>query len=92
MTKFTEKLKKWRHDHQEQYARTIVESPKETQLYSALPFPGVVLILGDRRMGKTATAHEGANLMHKRRGLSAVIHMPHVPENIRRGIQRLLPD
>jgi len=54
MTKFTEKLKKWRHDHQEQYAKTIIEMPKEMQLYSMLPFPGVVLVMGDRRMGKTA--------------------------------------
>lgn len=90
--KFTEKLKQWRHDHQEQYARTIIETPKEMQLYSMLPFPGVVLVMGDRRMGKTATAHEGANKMHQRRGLPAVIHMPHVPENIRRNIQKHLPD
>lgn len=89
---FTEKLKKWRHDHQEDYARNIIQTPKEAQLYSLLPFPGLVLVMGDRRMGKTGLAHEGANLMHKRRGLTAVIHMPNVPENIRRSIQRHLPN
>lgn len=93
MTKasWSEELKKWRRDNQEHYAKTILSAPQKISLYKSLPFPGVVLIMGDRRMGKTGLAHEAANQFHNRRNLPAVIHMPNVPENIRRKIQKLLP-
>jgi len=89
--KWTDKLKQWRRTHEENYAETILSTPKKVSLFSALPFPGVVLIMGDRRMGKTALAHEAADLFHKRRNIPAVIHMPNVPEPIRRKIQKHLP-
>lgn len=93
MTKksWSEKLKKWRKDNQEHYAKTILSVPTKANLYSLLPFPGVVLIMGDRRMGKTGLAHEAANQFHKRRGLPAAIHIPNVPEHIRKKIQKHLP-
>jgi|GEM_PF-1930084 len=93
MTKksWSDKLKQWRKDNEEHYAQTILSKPKKVSLYSILPFPGVVLIMGDRRMGKTGLAHEAAKQFHGRRGLPAVIHMPQVSENIRKKIQKLLP-
>jgi hypothetical protein len=94
---WTEKLKRYRRAKAEEYARIVMEPPPKINLYRILPFPGLILIMGGRRMGKTGLAHEIANQVHKRRGLPkgvpAVIHMPrNVPENIRRNIQRHLPN
>lgn len=90
-TNWSDKLRKWRRDNEESYAMTILSPPRKISLYQALPFPGLVLVMGDRRMGKTAIAHEGANVMHKRRGLPAVVHIPNVPESIKKKIAKLLP-
>ena len=89
---WTEKLKRWRQQNAEQYALTVMADPRKVELYKVLPFPGVVLIMGDRRQGKTGLAHEAARKMHVRRGLPAVVHIPKVPEVTRRKIQKLLPD
>jgi hypothetical protein len=89
---WTEKLKRYRKDKAEEYAKTVLQPPPKSTLYQVLPFPGLILIMGDRRWGKTGLAHEIANQMNKHRGLPAVVHMPNVvPDNIRRRIQRLLP-
>lgn len=90
-TNWSEKLKKWRRENQEHYAKTILSTPVKRPLYSLLPFPGVVLIMGDRRMGKTGLAHEAANQVHNKRGLPAVIHIPNIPEDIRKRIKKYLP-
>lgn len=90
-TSWTERLKKWRRDNAEQYACTVMNDPGKRSLYQLLPFPGVVLIMGDRRMGKTGLAHEAAHQLHTRRGLPAVVHMPHAPDKMRRKLQKLLP-
>jgi len=90
-TNWTERLKKWRHDNQEQYAHTILGEPEKINLYKALPFPGVVLVMGDRRMGKTGLAHEIASQVHDHRGSPCVIHLPGVPDQLRKRIQHLLP-
>ena len=89
---WTEKLKRYRKEKAEEYAKIVLSPPTKTTLYKVLPHPGVVLIMGDRRMGKTGLAHEVAYQFHNRRNLPAVVHMPAVPENIRRRIQRLLPN
>jgi hypothetical protein len=89
---WTEKLKRYRKAKAEEYARIVLQTPPKTTLYRVIPYPGLILILGDRRMGKTGLAHEVANQVHNRRGLPAVVHMPRVvPENIRKRIQRHLP-
>lgn len=89
---WTEKLKRYRKANAERYAKIVLQEPPKTTLYHALPFPGLILIMGDRRMGKTGLAHEIANQVHNRRRLKAVVHMPRVvPEGVRKRIQRLLP-
>lgn len=88
---WTERLKRWRQQNAEQYARTVMDTPIKLPLYQILPYPGVVLIMGDRRQGKTGLAHEATRQIHNRRRLPAVVHMPNVPDKIRRRIQKLLP-
>lgn len=89
---WSDRLKDYRRNKQEEYAKTVLQTPPKATLYSLLPFPGLILIMGDRRAGKTASAHEIAHQVNSRRHLPAVIHMPRVvPENIRRRIQRLTP-
>ncbi len=91
-TSWTEKLKTYRKNKAEEYAKTVLQVPPKAPLYRLLPFPGLILIMGDRRGGKTALAHEIAHQVNGRRNLPAVVHMPRiVPDNIRRRIHRLLP-
>ena len=88
---WSEKLKRHRKDKAENYAMSIMEPPTKVPRYSALRFPGVVLIMGDIRSGKTGVAHEIANQMHQRRGIPAILHMPIAPLDVRRKVQRMLP-
>ena len=86
-----ERLKKLREKKSEEYARAILSVPQKANLYSLIPYPGVVMIMGDIRTGKTGLAHEIAYLMHSRRNLPAILHMPKIDEKLRRSIQRILP-
>jgi len=90
---FLDKLRRWRKDKEEQYARAIMEMPAKGTIIKAIPFPGVVLIMGRRRFGKTALAHEIANQIHKVRNVPAVVHLPpSAPQEIKKKIQKILPD
>ena len=91
MTDWSEKLKKWRKNKQEEYSKAILSPPETTTLYRVLPYPGVVLVMGARRKGKTGLAHEVANQFHSRRHIPAVVHLPHAPEAVRKRLQKLLP-
>jgi hypothetical protein len=91
-TQWTERLKAWRHDNLENYAKTILSPPEKVSLYKVVPFPGVILDMGDRRMGKSGLAHKIAEEVHKHRGSPAVMHLPGIPEKLRKRLQKLLPD
>ena len=91
MTDWCEKLKKWRKSKNEEYSKAILSPPETTTLYSVLPHPGVVLVMGGRRNGKTGLAHEAARQFHSRRNIPAVVHLPHAPEVVRKRLQKLLP-
>ncbi len=88
---WSEKLKRYRKSQSEDYARAILQPPVKSSLFGAMRFPGVVIIMGDIRSGKTALAHEIARLYHEHRGLSAILHIPTAPDNIRRKIKKGLP-
>lgn len=88
---WAERLKKWRKEHEDSYAKALLSPPTKSTLYRAIPFPGVVLILGRRRMGKSGLAHEITNQLHNKKGVKAVLHLPFVPLEIRKRVQRLLP-
>ena len=85
------KLKRYRQQKAEEYARAILSIPQKANLYSLIPYPGVVMILGDIRTGKTGLAHEIADEMHRRRNLPAILHMPRIDDKLRRAIQRIVP-
>ncbi|MHB8084385.1 MAG: hypothetical protein ACYDHZ_00970 [Dehalococcoidia bacterium] len=87
-----DKLRKWRKDHEDEYAKTILSPPEPTTALKAFPFPGTVLIMGAKRRGKSALAHTVAEKMHDSKGLPAVLHLPaSTPLRLRQDIQKLLP-
>jgi hypothetical protein len=86
-----DKLKRYRKDKAENYAKAIITPPTKVPLYQVLRFPGVVIIMGDIRSGKTGLAHEITHQLHTKRGLPAIIHMPKVPLDIRNRIQKQVP-
>jgi len=88
---WSEKLKKYRNQKSDDYAQTILATPQKASLYSLIPYPGVVMIMGDIRTGKTGLAHQIANELHIKRGLPAILHMPRMNELQRRSLQRTLP-
>lgn len=89
---FAEQLKQRRREKEEGYSRVIMEPPTPTTILKSMPFPGVILIMGTRRYGKTGVAHEIGAQMHKARGVPVMVHLPKTtPEALRRQIQRLLP-
>ncbi len=85
------KLKKYRQQKDDEYAKVILSPPRKASLYSIIPYPGVVMIMGDIRTGKTGLAHEIASEMHSRRNLPAILHMPRMDEKQRRSLQRIIP-
>ena len=89
---WAEKLKRWRQMHEEEYARVLMSPPEETTLLRAVPFPGVILVMGAKGSGKSAMAHASAEKLHTGRALSAVLHLPMVPPDLQKHIQKLLPD
>lgn len=89
---WTERLKRYRKQKAEDYAKTIMATPDKVPLYRAMRFPGVDIIMGDIRSGKTALAHEIAHQFNVRRGLPATLYLPTVPREIQRKLKLLLPD
>lgn len=88
-----ERLHKWRQDKEKQYARAVMSVPEKSTLLKCIPFPGVVLIMGRRGYGKSATGHEIAGRLHNARHVRAMVHLPpSAPPEVRKRIQRLLPD
>lgn len=85
------KLKKYRQQKAEEYARAILSIPQKANLYSLIPYPGVVMIMGDIRTDKTGLAHEIVDEMHRWRNLPAILHMPRIDDKLRRAIQRIVP-
>ena len=90
---FLDKLRKWRKDKEEQYARTIMEKPERSTILKLFRLPGVALILGSRRYGKTASAHKIGEDLHRSKGVRVMVHLPPTaPQETRQRIQKLLPD
>ena len=90
---FLGKMREWRKDKEEQYARTIMEKPERSTILKLLRLPGVALILGSRHYGKTATAHKIGEDLHRSKGVRVMVHLPpSAPQEIRKIIQKLLPD
>ena len=91
MPDWANKLKKYRKTKADQYAKVIIDAPKKASLYSTIRFPGVMMIMGDIRTGKTALAHDIARQLHTRRNLPAILHLPTIQKEESKRIQGLLP-
>jgi len=89
--KWADKLKQWRRDHSESYAKTILDRPVEISMAKLIPLPGVILLMGARGMGKTGEAHSIAVDLHRRRNIPAVIHLPNADDKMRRKVQGRVP-
>lgn len=71
------RLKNWETKKQEQLAKSVMRPPVATTLLRVVPFPGVVLIMGDRGAGKTATACAIMDAFHKSRyQLGGAVKLP----------------
>ena len=92
MKTFLDKLKAWRKDKEEQYARVVMESPVKSTILKLFRLPGVILIMGSRRYGKTALAHKIGEELHKTKKVPVILHLPpNTPGDLRKRIQKLLP-
>ncbi|MDD5510661.1 MAG: hypothetical protein PHI12_07625 [Dehalococcoidales bacterium] len=85
---WTERLKKWERNKDEQFARAILSKPEITTISKEIPFPGTVVIMGDRRKGKTGLAFEIMDYLHSKRDLPGCLFLPFQLEKPKR---RLLP-
>lgn len=88
---WTERLKKHRKEQSDQYAKTILTQPETVNLAQALRFPGLAIIMGDIRSGKTALAHKIAEVMHQKKELPCCLHLPVLSKERAKRIQRQLP-
>lgn len=86
---WSEKLKRWEKEQNEALARALMSPPERTTLLNAIPFPGVVIIMGARGTGKTGLGHEIMHQCHARRHLGGAIL---VPETLPKRVTRLLPE
>jgi hypothetical protein len=82
---WSEKLKQWQKGQDETTAKAIMSPPGKTTLLRAVPFPGVVIIMGRRGSGKSGLAHEIMSQFHSRRNLGGALLLPFTPK------RRLLP-
>lgn len=81
------KLSKWLTQHKERQAKALLSEPKQTTMGRILKPTGVILIMGDRRGGKSALGFAIAEHFHLKRGLPAAACYP----NASRKLRRLLP-
>lgn len=88
---WTERLKRYRQDESEKYAKAILSEPDHIDLFRSLRFPGMVIIVGDIRAGKSGLAHRIAELMHEKRGLPCCLHLPMLSPQRAHKLQRKLP-
>jgi hypothetical protein len=88
---WSDKIKKWRRNHEDDYAKALLSPPAKVTMASQIPFPGVILIMGKRRWGKTGLAHKIAEDAHNRKGLVAALHLPGITADIRKQVQKRVP-
>lgn len=85
------KLKTWRRDHEESYARTILEEPVKKTLSSLIRMPACYIVMGERGGGKSAMAHQVVSDYHQHKDVPACLHLPGIPDKARKRIQKMLP-
>lgn len=70
------KLKKWDTEQKERRAKALMSPPEKTTLLKAIPYPGVVVIMGARGTGKSALAHRIMEQIHNQKKVQGAILIP----------------
>ena len=86
-----EQLREWRKAHEDRYARAILSDPPKSSISETVPYPGLVVILGDVGSGKSGLAHEIAWNFYKKRKIQATIHLPRSNPKLKTKAKKILP-
>ena len=89
---WNDRLKRWEDARRERIAIALLSPPEHTTIMQAIPYPGVVLIMGARRKGKSGVAHKIMHVFHQRRHLNGAIYLPPTFLHLKRKLERLVPD
>lgn len=89
---WNDKLRGWRQEHADAYARTLLMPPTPVRFPEILPRPGVVQLMGDRGGGKSGTAHAVAHDCHTRLAMPRVLHIPHATKPMLAKVKKLVPE
>lgn len=82
-----QKMKSWLDAHKNKWAKALLSAPTKRTLRRVIPFPGVILIMGDYRSGKTGLAMQIMDDFHAHKGLGGAVCYPEKSAKLR----RLLP-
>ena len=67
------KFKKWERDQKETFAKALMSPPEPTTILKAIPYPGVIILMGSRGSGKTGLAHEIMSQFHSKKKLQGCL-------------------
>jgi len=81
------RLSDWRTKHKEKLAKALLSEPTLTTMLRLIRPQGVVLIMGDRRSGKSVLAFKIMEEMHDKKGIKGAVCYPQMNKKLR----RLLP-
>lgn len=73
---WSKKLKQWLKGGDETFAKAIMSPPEHTTLLREIPSKGVVVIVGQRRKGKTGLAFEIMDKQHTKKGMGGALFLP----------------
>jgi len=85
---WSQKLKQWQKGQDEATARVLMSPPKKITIFRAIPFPGVIVILGARGSGKSGLAYDIMDRFHNVKHLGGATLMPQAVSKTKR---KLLP-
>ena len=88
---FVEKRKRWQKGQEEHLAKILMSPPERITFRKAIPFPGVVVIMGAKGEGKSALAYEVMNQLHKTHGAKGCIFVPPHLAGIVKKLKGLVP-
>lgn len=88
---WAEKLKRWQKGQDEALAKALMSPPQSTTLLKAVPFPGVIIIMGTRGSGKSGLAYEIADQLHSRRHIPGAVFVTVTMTHVAPKLNKLLP-
>lgn len=86
--KLLQRLKDWQTKHKERWAKALLGKPRESTLRKVIHFPGVLIIMGSRRSGKTGLAMEIMDDFHTRKNIPGAVCYPQRLAKLRKLLPR----